>query len=63
MKIVVSLWLIYCSLVGFIVLESLFFETILAHKDGNVIFRIIVFGNLSQQSGIGAWLIGVFSVC
>ena len=63
-KIVVALWLIYCCLVGFIVLGILFVEPILAHKEGNVIFRFIVFGSLYQQSGIRAWLFGVFfSVC
>ena len=35
----------------------------LAHKDGNVIFRKIAFGSLSQQSDIKAWLFGVFLVC
>ena len=34
----------------------------LAHKEGKVIFRTIVFGSLSQQSGIKAWLFGVFFV-
>ena len=32
-KIVVSLWLIYCCLVGFVV------EPILAHKERNAIFE------------------------
>ena len=48
-KIVFSLWLIYCCLVGFIMLAYLFVEPILAHKEGNVIFRIIVFSSLSQH--------------
>ena len=37
-KIVVSLWLIYCYLVAFVVLASLIIEPILAHKEGKVIF-------------------------
>ena len=59
-KIIVSLWLIYCCLIAFVVLVSLIVEPILTHKEGNVIFRIIVFGSLSKQSGIRAWLIEVF---
>ena len=51
-KIVASLWLI-----GWL---NCFFEYILAHKEGNVIFRILVFDSLSQQSGIRAWSIEVF---
>ena len=51
-KIVVSLWLIYYCLVGFIVLAYLFVEPILAYKEGNVIFRIIVFGSLSLPFNI-----------
>ena len=35
----------------------------LAHKDGTVIFRIIVFCSLSQQTGIRAWLFKVFFLC
>ena len=44
-KIVVSLWLTYYCLVGFIMLASLIVKPILAHKDGKIIFRIIVFGS------------------
>ena len=55
-KIVVSLLLIYCCLVGSVVLASLIVEPILAHKEGNVIFRIIVFGSSFPTSGIRAWL-------
>ena len=42
-----SLWLLYCCLVGFFFF--FFVEPILAHKEGNVIFRFIVFSSLSQQ--------------
>ena len=60
-KIVISLWLIYCCLVGFVVLANLIIKPILAYKEGNVIFSIIiVFGNLSRQGGIRGWLFGVF---
>ena len=38
------------------------FNLFLAHEEGNVIFKIIAFGSLSQQSGISAWLFGVFLV-
>ena len=38
----------------------LFVEPILTHKKGNVIFRIIHLIVISQQSGIKAWLSGVF---
>ena len=40
-KIVVLLWLIYYCLVDFIMLTILFVESILTHKKGNIIFRII----------------------
>ena len=33
-------------------LDSLIVEHILAHEEKNVIFRTIVFGNLSRQNGI-----------
>ena len=59
-KIIVSLWLIYCFLVSFVMLASLIVEPILAHKVGKVIFRIVAFGSVFQQSGIRAWLFGVF---
>ena len=47
-KIDASLSLIYCCLVGFVV-GLIFVEPILAHKEGKVIFRTIVFDSLSQH--------------
>ena len=41
-------------------LVSLIVEPIFTHKEGNVIFRITVFGSLSKQNGIRAWLIEFF---
>ena len=49
-KMIISLWLIYCYLVVFVVLASLFVEPILAHKERNIVFRIIVFDSFSQQN-------------
>ena len=37
-----------------------FVQPILTQKEGKVIFRIIVFGSLSQQIGIRNWKFGVF---
>ena len=59
-KIVALLWLIYCFFVGFVVGLFFFVQPILTHKEGKVIFRIIVFGSLSQQIGIRNWIFGVF---
>ena len=47
-KIVVSLWLIYCCLVNFVVLASLNVKPILTHKEGNDILEslyLVVFTN------------------
>ena len=41
-------------------LASLTIEPILVHIEGKVIFRIIVFGSLFQQTGIKDELFGVF---
>ena len=48
-KTIISLWLIYCCLVDFVVLVSLIVKPILAYKKGNIIFRIIVFSSFSQN--------------
>ena len=55
-KIAALLWLIYCFFVGFVVGLFFFVQPILTHKEGKVIFRIILFGSLSQQIGIRNWI-------
>ena len=46
-----------------LLLAYLFVEPILVHKGGKLFFLIIVFGSLSQQSDIRAWLFGFFFFC
>ena len=60
-KIVASLWLIYCIWLALLVAQ-LFVKPIFGTQRGKGHFRTIEFGSLSQQSGIKALLFRVFLV-